>query len=42
MAKKEMFAALKWVAESASREDDEFGMWVAVDAAIAKAEMTIG
>lgn len=33
-----MLAALKWVADSASREGDEFGMWAAVDAAIDKAE----
>lgn len=36
----DMLASLKWVAESASRNDDEFGMWAAVDAAIAKAEST--
>ena len=34
----DLLAALKWVAESASRDNDEFGMWAAVDAAIAKAE----
>jgi|688.fasta_scaffold772223_2 hypothetical protein len=37
---KALASALKWVAESVSRENDEFGMWAAVDAAITKAEST--